>query len=123
MVNEWQNVPINRWTRLTQRVNLLADPVLPPDYRGAAARRAAYLSAFIQHQTVVLLGRDVADAFRHTTPMLRWAEDRPWIAVPHPSGRNLFYNNVVHRMAVGLLLGDLMQECMASSAGASDAAD
>lgn len=94
--------------RQTQRANLLSDRVLPRDYRGAAGRRGAYLGPLVAGRTVVLLGGAVAAAMGHTAPPLVWGTGCPWVLVPHPSGRNLWYNNPVHRAAVGILLADIL---------------
>lgn len=60
--------------------------------------------------TVVALGREVAAAldmsFELISPVVR--DGVIWRQVPHPSGRNLFYNDPVHRMMVGVLLEELI---------------
>jgi hypothetical protein len=109
MVNEVSGITQNEWLSSTQRVNLLTDAVLPRDYRGAARRRGEFLGPLIRVRTVVLLGSDVSYAVGHDLPPLVWAEDRDWIMVPHPSGKNLWYNNPIHRLAVGILLTDVLR--------------
>lgn len=113
MVNDASGVTGNEWLSATQRTNLLGDAVLPRDYRGAATRRGEWLAPLIRSRVVVILGQDVADALGHTYPPLVWSPDRDWIMVPHPSGRNLFYNNPIHRLAVGILLSDILRGCAA----------
>lgn len=60
-------------------------------------------------RVVVLLGNDVRAAFRHPRSLLH-----PYIVggvtyrqIPHPSGRNLFYNDATNRELVARLLEDL----------------
>jgi hypothetical protein len=65
-----------------------------------------------QSLTVVALGREVARALdlpeEHglVTPLVR--DGVAWRQVPHPSGRNPWYNKPEHRLVVGLLLEELL---------------
>lgn len=111
MANDACGIDVEDWTRSTQCVNLLSDRQLPRDYRGAARRRGEWLGPMIAGRTVVLLGADVAWAMDHDLPPLVWSEDRDWIMIPHPSGKNLYYNNPVCRLAVGILLADVLRSC------------
>jgi hypothetical protein len=112
MVHEETGISAHDWLRRTQRVNLLSDRVLPRDYRGAARRRGAWLATQLGGRTVVLLGNAVAAAVGHVAPPLVWCgSDRDWVMIPHPSGKNLFYNNPVSRAAVGILLADVLRRC------------
>jgi hypothetical protein len=110
MVNEVSGITQDEWLSSTQRVNILTDAVLPRDYRGAARRRGEWLAPLIRGRTVVLLGSDVSYAVGHDLPPLVWAKEMDWIMVPHPSGKNVFYNNPIHRLAVGILLTDLLRK-------------
>lgn len=62
--------------------------------------------------TVVALGREVARALDLpeeaglVLPLVR--DGVAWRQVPHPSGRNPWYNEPAHRMMVGLLLEELL---------------
>jgi hypothetical protein len=60
--------------------------------------------------TVVVLGQEVARALGlETAPFSRFVvEGTTWITVPHPSGRNPWYAEPAHRLAVGLLLEELL---------------
>jgi hypothetical protein len=109
MVHEETGISVREWLRRTQRINLLSDRVLPLDYRGAARRRGAWLAGHIGGRTVVLLGNAVAAAVGHVAPPLVWDGTRDWVMIPHPSGRTLFYNNPVHRAAVGIMLADVLR--------------
>lgn len=109
MVNSVAGTPVSEWMQHTQRVNLLSEPVLSRDYMGAARRRGEWLQGMVGGRTVILLGKDVADAMDHDYPPLVWAEGRDFVMIPHPSGKNLFYNNPVHREAVGILLADVLR--------------
>ncbi|MCP4201860.1 MAG: hypothetical protein GY769_08000 [bacterium] len=58
---------------------------------------------------VIFLGRRVCDAVGFVRPNYNWEEpgplDRPWrVAVPHPSGRNLKYNEGNERAMVKAVL-------------------
>ena len=108
MANEISGVSEKDWLAQTQRVNLLSDQILPKDYRKAAARRGLWLGTMIQERTVILLGSDVARAMLHEEPPFVWQKRRNWVMIPHPSGKNLFYNNPVNRAAAGILLSDLL---------------
>ena len=107
MINEAGGVSAEDWLKGTQRANLLSDPVLPRDYKSAANRRGEYLATLIASRTVIVLGQVVATPVGHTEPPLVWNKERNWVMIPHPSGRNMFYNNPVHRAAVGALLNDV----------------
>ncbi len=59
---------------------------------------------------VVLLGQSVLRAFGlPKVQPVHWQEQRGtrWCMIPHPSGRNLWYNDPVHREVVALLLEEL----------------
>lgn len=79
---------------------------------GLQARGAALdLLPGLQGREVIILGREVADAF-HIPRQLILPQDLfgvRWRQVPHPSGRNPWYNEPVHRRIVGLLLEELYE--------------
>lgn len=60
-------------------------------------------------RTIVLLGNDTAKAFRHPRLLLhpQVIGGATWRQVPHPSGRNLWYNDATNRELVARLLEDL----------------
>lgn len=60
-------------------------------------------------RTVVLLGADVANAFGHPRSLLhpQLIGGTTWRQVPHPSGRNLWYNEPENVRLVAMLLEDL----------------
>jgi len=108
MVSDVSDMTEEDWLEQTQRVNILSGEALPKDYRSASRNRGDYIGGMIQRRTVLLLGEVVANAMRHDEPPFVWARDRDWITIPHPSGKNLFYNNPVHRAAAGLLIRDIV---------------
>jgi hypothetical protein len=60
-------------------------------------------------RTVVLLGRDVQKAFGHP-PLLLHPQvigGCTWRQLPHPSGRNPWYNDPEHRRLAGVLMEEL----------------
>lgn len=71
------------------------------------------MELFGSGRRIVCLGRKVQHAF--SLPPLQPLEmatigGSRWYAVPHPSGRNLWYNDEANRAAVGDLLLGLMEE-------------
>jgi hypothetical protein len=111
MVHEVNGIGEKEWLHVTQRNNLLSETTLHRDYKSAARRRGQYLGPLIANRTVVLVGADVAQAMDHDYPPFIWDPNKDWIAIPHPSGSNLFYNNPIHRLATGILLADILYGC------------
>lgn len=62
-------------------------------------------------RTVVLLGADTVAAFGHPRFLLhpQLIGGVTWRQIPHPSGRNLWYNDEVNRTLVASLLEDLFR--------------
>lgn len=60
-------------------------------------------------RTVVLLGEDVRRAFGHPRSLLhpQVIGGCTWRQVPHPSGRNLWFNDASNREMVAMLLEEL----------------
>lgn len=60
-------------------------------------------------RTIVLLGEDVRRAFGHPRLIVEPQNigGAVWRQLPHPSGRNLWYNSPSHRKMAGLLLEEL----------------
>lgn len=122
MVEEASGLPMDDWLAGTQRVNLLTDMILPRGYQGAMRRRGDFLRTMIHDRIVVVLGKDVAEAMRLDTELFVWGgPSGRWVTIPHPSGRNHWYNNPVHRFAAGALLYDLWMMCNAETAIANRA--
>lgn len=87
-----------------------------------ARRGAQELLPRLTDYHVVLLGSDTVRAFGLVSaPALVWqAGGGPWARwcrMPHPSGRNLWFNDEVNRLAAGLLLEELFQRYGARAGG------
>lgn len=101
-----------------ERRNLVVGPV----FDKATARNAAAditKELWGSRRTVVLFGRDVQLAFGIppllVTPQLIGGTN--WIQVPHPSGRNLWFNDTRNRRRVGRVLAALYEESTNEAAG------
>lgn len=106
-------VTMRGWLDSTERLNLVEGQEWS---REAALARAPEIFARYRHRTVLLLGNQVRDALGvRMSPCLGWAlpmQSHPrldWCMIPHPSGRNHFYNDEVCRTAVEVLLDDLLR--------------
>jgi hypothetical protein len=108
IVSTVRDVRRDEWFLRTQRHNLLPHEVLPRDYRSQARVMGGWLAPKIAGRTVLLLGSDVAEAVGHDAPPMVWSGRHDWIQIPHPSGKNLFYNDPVARLAVSVLVHELM---------------
>ena len=67
---------------------------------GVARAAAGAIKPLLSDRVVVLVGRNVANAFGHDTPFHQWSEPgfcRMLAVVPHPSGRNHWYNDPANR--------------------------
>ena len=79
---------------------------------GAARAAAAALLLELRGRTVIVLGSQVRAALDlPRVEPLTWhaceAHGFDWLAVPHPSGKNLWYNNLANRSQVGAFLWSL----------------
>lgn len=86
------------------RLNLVEGP-----WSAASARdRASELLDELWGRRVVMLGGAVAEAFRlRAHPILQWRDG--WFAVlPHPSGRNRWYNEASNRAAAVAFLRETL---------------
>lgn len=75
-----------------------------------AARQAAdSLVASVQGRVVLVLGSDVRNILGLEPQLVHPIEDRgvTWRQLPHPSGRNLWYNSAENREVAGMLLEEL----------------
>jgi hypothetical protein len=63
-----------------------------------------------QGSTIVVLGAETAGALGHARRLVYpyRREGATWRQVPHPSGRNPWYDNPDHRLVVGLMLEELL---------------
>lgn len=81
-----------------------------------AKLRAVELRVELATRTVVLLGGQVRDAFGHKSmdgvyrEFGLLASDIDFYQVPHPSGRNLWYNDEANRKRVGQLFASLYRQ-------------
>lgn len=93
------------YIRAFERHNLCQGP-----WRLATARQVASdMLPELQGRTVLLLGERVRQAFRLPPQLvhpIRW-HGVEFRQVPHPSGRNLWYNHPTHLLIVGALLEDM----------------
>lgn len=92
------------------RRNLLVGQWVPAAAREAAVRFEVENAVYPQIGTVVLLGNEVRDAFRHAPRLVHGYRrgGMTYRQVPHPSGRNPWYNDPDHRLVVGLMLEELL---------------
>lgn len=104
------------YLRAFARANLLQDYPGPSFPILEARERAEEVAQRLSPRPLILLGRGVAQAFRF--PL---GEDMVWhdyllgstlvraATLPHPSGRNLYYNNPAHRERVGTWLREQVE--------------
>ena len=80
--------------------------------QGRASAERIFAEMWGSGRVIVLLGEDVRRAFGHPRLLLRPQEigGATWRQIPHPSGRNLWYNSSNHRKLVGLLMEELYVE-------------
>jgi hypothetical protein len=110
------------YLRRLDRTNVVREPIPPGG--GFPLRRARLGALSIlgalqrdRHSGLVLLGRNVQRSFAWRRPVgfLEWGEvltaDGSWraIVVPHPSGRNRWWNEEPNRAAVRDLFNDLKE--------------
>ncbi len=91
-----------------ERRNLVVGSI----YDKRAAQRAAeviYAELWGSGRTVVLLGQDVRRAFGHPPLLLhpQLIGGTTWRQLPHPSGRNMWYNDAKNREVAAVLLEEL----------------
>jgi hypothetical protein len=106
MINERTPLSKQEYLRAFDRRNLVDSGDWRP---GEAADRAAELLPDLRGREIVLLGSQVRRAFGLPALLihpLRWRGVR-WRQIPHPSGRNLWYNDPTCRALVAMLLSEL----------------
>lgn len=101
------------YVRAFDRTNL----VIGPWSSSAARERAGVMAKELRGRTAIVLGLEVARAFRLPRLLIHPQEidGVVWRQVPHPSGRNHWYNNADNRAMVELLLEEMYIESSARS--------
>lgn len=105
VLHDVNHATLRGYVETFDRTNL----VVGPWDREKARVRAAVLVHERQDATTVLLGLDVQRAFGISAKPLEheYLGTAHFICVPHPSGRNPWYNDPTNRRKVGLLLAEL----------------
>lgn len=116
------NLSEERYARAFDRVNVFDRPMQGWDAR-EAQDRARRIIDLVRHRRVVLLGRRVARAFRISA---EWFEEvrcwnTEWYVMPHPSGRNLWYNDPRNTKEAREFLSDLVTRSLRQARNASPA--
>lgn len=117
MLNEATGIGMREYVEAFDRVNLVDG-----SWRATAAReRASQLRTWLVGRRAVLLGRQVQEAFRiDAAPLSEIAEtvsvvprfETVFYCIPHPSGRNLWYNDHANREAAKAFLARVYLECL-----------
>jgi hypothetical protein len=114
----WQMLRVRRpdllradYLRAFDRRNLVAGR----EWCAAQARAAAHsftLGDSCRGRTILVLGEDVRRALGLPRQLIHPQEvcGASWRQLPHPSGRNLWYNHPTHRLLAGLLLEELYEQ-------------
>lgn len=91
------------------RRNLIQGPHGWDTNKAEEAAAALYAEFFGTGRVIVLLGEDVRRSFKMKKELLHPIEDGgcTWRQVPHPSGRNPWYNHQENRNLVAVLLEEL----------------
>ncbi len=116
------------YLRIFERINLL--PTFPGQHKrddkfpiASARLAAAAMRSLLAGRVVILVGRNVARAFGHVEEFHQWvdwavrrpckiARDNPYCRVaviPHPSGRNHWYNDQANREAAQRFWNDFLR--------------
>lgn len=108
MVNDVCGISRLDWVRRTDRRNLLNERAWDP-LRARAAVEGLWRT-LEGRQVAVLGGSARAVLWLPVTPPVRWTvtDGVRWCLIPHPSGRNHFYNESLHRLIVGLRLEEMI---------------
>lgn len=108
MLNELTGATRSEYAKAFDRRNLVLGK-----FCATRARDAATAMTFPPGSVVVALGEEVRRAFDLPRQLIDPWEDEDrgvtWRQVPHPSGRNHFYNDPVQRRLVAMLLTELYQ--------------
>lgn len=99
------------YLRAFLRVNVLRlhSSRYPSDVRASrlASRTASLLKPFLADRATLLVGKFTACAFGHHAPWMSWQTTRQGgrvASIPHPSGRNRWYNESENRAALARFL-------------------
>lgn len=99
---EYANLSWGRYLVETERRNLFSEPVDPWPARLALQVAANVWPSLVGRRTI-LLGKKVAAAFSVQLVELRWHkidnQGTELALVPHPSGRNVWWNDAANRAA------------------------
>ena len=112
--NTCRDIRRREYLNAFERRNLVvAHNFIPPVAKIRAQQM--YEELFFTHRTVVLLGNEVRDAFKFAgiPPLLIEPQEVGgivWRQIPHPSGRNLWYNDENNCRKVGAMLAQLYEE-------------
>ena len=93
-----------------ERRNLLNGRAWSPQL--AAVEAEKYRAGMDKDRRIVLLGEDVCRLMWHSSPAFVWRRGLVggwWAKFPHPSGRNLMWNDPMYRKCAELFLQELAQ--------------
>lgn len=121
MANARTDISETEWLEMTDRRNLCTgrwDPAV-------ATASALAMAPELRDRTVILLGSYVYAKFRRIEDKMMdrssggvaWWSTRDWVNIPHPSGLNRWYNDVVCRASVEILLADLIHDYREANRG------
>jgi hypothetical protein len=106
MLNDRMDVSKTQYLRAFDRRNLVDGKTWHP---GEAARRAASLIEELRGREIVVLGaapRRILGLPELLVHPIQW-RGSTWRQLPHPSGRNLWYNDPTCRVLASCLLAEL----------------
>lgn len=109
MLNARTEASCQEYLDVFERRNLVRGMVYDKKLATMAAERI-YAELWGSGRTVILLGRDVQKAFGHPPVLLhpQLIGGTHWRQIPHPSGRNPWYNEKKNQDLVGVLLEELL---------------
>lgn len=110
MLHDVSGASRTEYMRVFDRRNLLSAPRWDPV---AARRESDDLWPTLEDRTVLILGQTTRNVlWLPEAPPLSWRTTQRvrWCLVPHPSGRNRWYNDEINRLAVGMRLEALLEE-------------
>lgn len=110
MLSDHRGVERDEYLARFDRRNLL--PGRDWDAGAAAVAGRGFVSALKPGSAVVVLGQEAWRALglglKPKPASSRRASSSRWIYLPHPSGRNLWYNDALNRWTAAALLAELM---------------
>lgn len=105
MVNYASPISRDDYARQFFRINLVVDSRKYSSWRARA--RAAEIRLRIGASPAVVLGRETWRALGLPADAEWFSSCRNWHLVPHPSGKNLSYNELANRVKTGRLVAAL----------------